>query len=229
MKVTYLYHSGFIVELEKVIFIFDYFRGEIPILDKEKDIYVFASHRHYDHYKQKIFELKKEYPHIQYILSRDIPLKKNNAEAIFIGPGEECVVDELHIKTLKSTDEGVAFLVTVEGKTIYHAGDLNWWHWEEEGNVYNQMMKRNYQHEISKLKDTPIDVAFVPLDARLGDAFYYGIDWLAKQSDVKHIFPMHFWEDYSVCEKITTLEEAKSYKDKIIKITKEQQTFHLEE
>ena len=36
------------------------------------------------------------------------------------------------IRTLRSTDEGVAFVVHYAGKTIYHAGDLNWWHWEGE-------------------------------------------------------------------------------------------------
>lgn len=34
-----------------------------------------------------------------------------------------------------STDEGVAFLVTAEGRTVFHAGDLNWWHWEGEDPV----------------------------------------------------------------------------------------------
>ncbi len=35
------------------------------------------------------------------------------------------------IRTLRSTDEGVAFVVHYAGKTIYHAGDLNWWHWKK--------------------------------------------------------------------------------------------------
>ena len=43
---------------------------------------------------------------------------------------EEITVDNMKIKTLESSDIGVAFLIEIEGKVIYHAGDLNWWHWD---------------------------------------------------------------------------------------------------
>ena len=39
------------------------------------------------------------------------------------------IIDGVAIETLKSTDEGVAYIVHSDGITIYHAGDLNWWHW----------------------------------------------------------------------------------------------------
>ena len=55
---------------------------------------------------------------------------------------------DLRIHTLKSTDEGVAFLVRVKEKTFFHAGDLNWWHWEEESEYYNEQMRMDYQKEI---------------------------------------------------------------------------------
>ena len=34
------------------------------------------------------------------------------------------------IQAFKSTDQGVAILASLEGRTIYHAGDLNNWVWE---------------------------------------------------------------------------------------------------
>ena len=46
MKITYLRHSGFLVELEQVWLLFDYYRGEIPEFPKGKKGYVFVSHRH---------------------------------------------------------------------------------------------------------------------------------------------------------------------------------------
>ena len=55
------------------------------------------------------------------------------------------------METLRTTDEGVAFLVTCKDKRIYHAGDLNWWHWEEESIDYNRQMRKDYQREIRKL------------------------------------------------------------------------------
>lgn len=66
MKITYIAHSGFCVELEKHVLLFDYFTGELPSWDKEKTILVFASHKHQDHFSLRILELRKEYPHIHY-------------------------------------------------------------------------------------------------------------------------------------------------------------------
>ena len=43
MKITYIAHSGFSVELEKQVLLFDYFTGELPVWDKQKTILVFAS------------------------------------------------------------------------------------------------------------------------------------------------------------------------------------------
>ena len=42
MKVTYLYHSGFAVELEKHIFVFDYMKGKLPDWDGRKEIIFFV-------------------------------------------------------------------------------------------------------------------------------------------------------------------------------------------
>ena len=75
MKVTFIEHSGFCVELEKTVLIFDYYKGEFPEMPREKEIYVFSSHSHPDHFCQKIFELEKKYPNVKYILSDDIAVK----------------------------------------------------------------------------------------------------------------------------------------------------------
>ncbi len=85
----------------------------------------------------------------------------------------------MKIRTLRSTDEGVAFFVRLKEMTIFHAGDLNWWHWEDESETYNEMMRRNYQYEIGKIEGEKIDVAFLPLDLRqerailLGDGLFH--------------------------------------------------------
>ena len=36
MKITYIDHSGFCVECENVVFIFDYYKGELPEFDRKK-------------------------------------------------------------------------------------------------------------------------------------------------------------------------------------------------
>ena len=56
-RITYVYHSCFTIELDNTVLIFDYTQGVLPQFDTEKTIYVFASHRHPDHFKPKVFEL----------------------------------------------------------------------------------------------------------------------------------------------------------------------------
>ena len=240
MKITYIAHSGFCVELEKHVLLFDYFTGELPSWDKEKTILVFASHKHQDHFSLRILELRKEYPHIHYFFGNDIKLKpdyllrkKADPEALSdvtvmkaheqTGYGGES--QAVTVRTLKSTDEGVAFLVEAEGKTFYHAGDLNWWHWEGEPDEYNKNMRRSYQSEINKLCGEKIDAAFVPVDPRLGEQYCLGIDCFMKRTETKRVFPMHFWGNYDVCSRLMLEECTKDYQDKIVKIEREGQTF----
>ena len=55
MKITYINHSGFLVETRDCYYIFDYYKGELPNLDKEKEVIVFCSHFHKDHFNPQIF------------------------------------------------------------------------------------------------------------------------------------------------------------------------------
>ncbi len=50
MKITYINHSGFLIETKDCYYIFDYYKGELPLLDKEKEVIVFCSHFHKDHF-----------------------------------------------------------------------------------------------------------------------------------------------------------------------------------
>ena len=49
MKVTYIYHSSFAVELEKSMLIFDYYgKGDLPERPAGKQVYFLNSHSHPD-------------------------------------------------------------------------------------------------------------------------------------------------------------------------------------
>ena len=51
MRLTYIFHSGFVIETQSCILIFDYWldpTGVIPkALSTQKPVYVFASHVHF--------------------------------------------------------------------------------------------------------------------------------------------------------------------------------------
>ena len=131
------------------------------------------------------------------------------------------------METLRSTDEGVAFLVTCKDKRIYHAGDLNWWHWEEESIDYNRQMRKDYQREIRKLVRRKIDLASVVLDPRQGGAAFSGIDFFMRNVRVNHVFPMHMWRDYGLTDRLLTSEISASYRNRIHRVWEEGQTVEI--
>lgn len=227
IRVTYLSHSGFLVELDQAYLLFDYYKGELSELKAGKPFYVFVSHAHYDHYRKDIFQLREYLPEIYYIISGDVDVPGESG-IVQIQPNEERIIGGIKVRTLRSTDEGVAFLVQCSDETVYHAGDLNWWHWEEEGEAYNTMMRRNYQYEINKLNGVKIDVAFVPVDPRLGEQYYWGLDCFMRRTDTQAVFPMHFWDNYGIFDRIILEKSAQEYVDRIQRITKEGQVFELE-
>ncbi|MDE7458520.1 MAG: MBL fold metallo-hydrolase, partial [Muribaculaceae bacterium] len=161
IKITYLDHSGFVVTLAKAILVFDYFRDPSHSLNKILGDYpglpvvFFASHRHPDHYNQSIYATAQNRRRV-YVLSNDIDAKKipTTLEVEGMSPGDykEGLPGEISVKAYPSTDEGVSFLVTLaDGKKIFHAGDLNDWHWQDESTfrevesaslLYRNILKR---------------------------------------------------------------------------------------
>lgn len=226
MTVTYLYHSGFAVEFEDIMLVFDYYKGELPQSAEGKRLYVFSSHFHKDHFQRCIFEWSDRYD-VTYILSKDIRAKGFEGNVIRVRGREEIQADELKIKTLRSTDVGVAFFVRFRGTAIYHAGDLNWWHWEEEGPAYNEKMKADYQKEIESIEGERIDLAFVPLDPRLEEAYGWGADYFMRHTDTRYLFPMHLWGSYKTISRFLNDPLSEGYRDRIVRIEKRQQSFEI--
>lgn len=210
MVVTYIGHSGFLIEWENCYWLFDYYTGEIPTLDHKKKLMVFSSHKHGDHFNPEIFRLEGKCYQIEYVLSSDIRIGKTYADKYgvsdevmkrltMVQPHKEYLLQDsnqkqIRLNTLKSTDCGVAFLLEYEGKTIYHAGDLNHWVWKEETKQSNNDMTAKFNQEMSLLENKPIDIAFAPMDPRQEEWYYLGFEKLLNTAKVKYAFPMHFWD-----------------------------------
>ena len=227
MKVIYLHHSGFAVETEKKVFLFDYYTEGgrkayfDPAVYSDKEIFVFVSHQHEDHYDRRILNWGS-LPNVKYILSSDVRTEAGfGGEVLTVQPHEQYVFYGVEIITLQSNDEGVAFLVKADGKTIYHAGDLNWWHWNGEPDFFNEDIKKSYTAEINKLKGEKIDAAFVPADLRLEDKYFWAVDYFMKTVGAEILFPMHFWGRFDVCDML----REKEYGGKIQKISAENESF----
>ena len=202
MKINYINHSSFLLEEEGFYILFDYFDGELPDINKNKKLYVMASHSHRDHFDKIVFDIFKGY-NVEYILSRDIykKYKIEQPNISYVYANKDYENRDFKFTTLKSTDLGVAFLINVKDKYIYHSGDLHNWAWFGESKAWNNNMEANFKREIEKLKDINIFTAFLPLDPRQEDWYYKGMEYTLKNVNIKYAFPMHSWGEYSIIQK----------------------------
>lgn len=209
IRVTYLGHSGFLLEWPGCYWLLDWWKGELPPLDAGKPLLVFVSHRHEDHFNPGIFQI--DHPSIRYFLASDIRQTPRNLERWKVRRTAELYTvrrrekqlyqvpgGPLTLEALPSTDEGVAFLLTYQNRTVYHAGDLNWWDWPGEDAAWNRNMAANFKKAAEPLRGRRLDLAFAPLDPRQESSYDWGLTWLLSSARVDRVFPMHFWEDASV-------------------------------
>lgn len=246
MKIVFLHHSSFLVELAHTALLFDYFAGDrvngyhftgtVPQIDKNKDFYVFSSHKHHDHFDMDNLKLATQYPGIHFVFSKDCRmsgnfLKKHGyGESVmdkitYVSPGKRYEVGGIRIRTLVSTDAGVAFCVQAEGKNIYHAGDLNWWYWEGVGDLVNGRMERGFKREMRRIEGEHFDVAFMLLDPRQEKDAFKGFGYFMQHIDADHVFPMHMWQDYSLIGAYKEQTDNNQSLNRIVDITKENEVF----
>lgn len=229
MKVTFIIHSCYFVELTHCCLLFDYYQGDIPQTDKP--LYVFHSHHHDDHFSPQVFQLARPGQEVHYLLSDDIfrhrVPEKALENTLFVSPRKLYEVGAVRVATLRSTDLGVAFLIECEGKLFYHAGDLNCWVWDGAPRYQNDYMTKLYTDELTLLSGKDIDVAFVPLDPRQEADFDLGMKYFFQAVGAKHVFPMHMWGDYSVVPLFKSTPTYKEFASKVMDVKEPGQQFEL--
>jgi len=231
MHVTFLGHSGFLAELPSVTLLFDWTEGELPALRPGVPLCVFASHSHEDHLSPRILTL----PADCFLLGRDIKPRRLErlgaapetlAKCRFLRGGEEAEpVPGVTVETLSSTDEGVAYLVTADGRTVFHAGDLNWWHWEGEEKAWNRNMEVNFKRYTEPLRGRRIDLAMLPLDPRLGEDGFRGPRYFLELADIARFLPMHQWGQYGFTRDF--LDRYPAFADRAVSVSAPGETFHF--
>lgn len=224
MKVTYIHHSGFLVETGQCYYLFDYESGTLPALDPGKPMVVLASHAHSDHYQPSVFSLLKRMgmTHITAVLSRDIPAGRvpEDISCLFVTHGRRYTLPQgQNLETFLSTDEGVAFLIQDGQALFYHAGDLNDWVWTEESDEYNRQMTGSYHKQIrllaQSLQDRALTAAFVVLDPRQEKDYDQGLMYFLRHIRCSHIYPMHYWDQPEIIQRF--LQEHPQYQNRIMR------------
>lgn len=222
--VTYIEHSCFLVETTECYLLFDYYGGEVPLpaLDPAKPLLLFSSHAHHDHFSREIFALRDHYPSVLFVLSADIPVPAavqpftcpmlpHEHRLLQLAGGRGTV----SIDTLRSNDEGVAFIIRLGDLCIYHAGDLNNWWWD--GDVEDQKLADIYHEELERIRGRHFSAAFIPLDPRL-KGWWKGIEDFMHYADADAIFPMHNFGEKGLPKKFLALDCAADYKNRVFDV-----------
>lgn len=220
IQLTYLFHSGFVLETDRCILVFDYWLDPSGAMRRilrpnhAKPVYVFVSHYHEDHFSRSIFGWKKRCPSLRftYLLSKDI-LQHRKAEAgaadAWLAKGDRWHDDNLRVTAAGSNDSGVSWIVEVDGRRIFHAGDLcNWYArflqddgpgktiCSEESGMYIRPVEeeKRFLDELQGIRETAasFDVAMFPVDGRIGNGYTRGARQFIDRFKVGLFVPMHF-------------------------------------
>lgn len=211
MKLTYIYHSGFAIETEDLTLIFDYYKDSTDkpengivhrkLLKNKGRIYVFCSHSHPDHFNKEMLTWKRSRPDIIYIFAKEVleSGKTKEGDAIYLDKLDTYKDEMLDVKAYGSTDVGGSFLIRMAGRTIFHAGDLNNWHWNEESTPEEVAEAEAYfERELGLLSSEVrhIDLAMFPIDPRLDKDYMLGAEQFVSAIQVDLFSPMHFGKHY---------------------------------
>ncbi len=227
VKITYHYNSGFSVRVGSNLLVFDYWEGEgrkLPevgrlnkkILSAYEHIYVFVSHAHPDHFSSVIYEWREDLP-ITYIVSSDMPVGTRGKR---IAPLETLTLSQdISVKAFDSTDMGVSFLVKAYGMSIFHAGDLNLWHWRQESTLREiEAAEEAFYSALAPMKGEKMDVAMFPVDPRQGMMYDAGANHFILTQKPRVFIPMHWQERTEVA--VDFARRAKTPQTEVLALTR---------
>ena len=200
--ITHFYHSGFTVTNDDTMLVFDYWRGEegeltgrLALSDEQvaafAHVYVFISHEHIDHLDPIVFTWKN-LTDVSYIVSSDMPVGTRGKR---MAPGDTLTLaEDITVTAFDSTDLGVSFLVHFRELSVFHAGDLNFWHWREESTMQEiEEADAEFRKAVAPISRELIDVAFFPLDPRQGSMFESGANYFLMAVKPRIMVPMHYF------------------------------------
>ena len=207
--VVHYYHSGFSVASGDTLLVFDYWRGEDMELTEERqlreeqirsfaNVVVFISHEHIDHLDPIVFTWK-DLTNVIYIVSSDMPVGTRGKR---MAPGDTfSPVPGVDVTAFDSTDLGVSFLVDFNTLRIFHAGDLNFWHWREESSMQDiEEADAEFRKVVSTISGEDIDIAFFPVDPRQGTMYEAGANYFIMSVKPRILIPMHYFHRADIAQ-----------------------------
>ncbi|QIK70482.1 metal-dependent hydrolase [Erysipelothrix sp. HDW6C] len=195
LNVEYINHCGYIVETDNAVYVFDYVEGQVPAryLMSHKPTYFFVTTAESHHYTDAIFSYRKPV-----FLSYDVLASPfNNVYKMDVGDTFHTGFATIHV--LKTTREGVCYLIKEKDKTILHGGDLNNWHWSSMSNKQEINEEETaYELALEQFQNIgKIDVMMFSIDPRMGEDYDKGARRIVELLRPQFFFPMHFGDNSS--------------------------------
>ncbi len=183
VTIKWLAHASFQIKADKKIVYIDLEQGADP---KEPGDIILSTHSHFDHCDPaKIKSVRRD---DSVVIAPADCKEKIGGTVHSLKAGEEKEIDGIQIRAVEAYNEtrfrspgkpfhpkglGVGYIITVEGKAIYHAGDTDF---------------------ISEMKELgPIDVALLPVGGTYTMENDDGAD-AALAINPKVAIPMHTWD-----------------------------------
>ncbi|UCE21354.1 MAG: MBL fold metallo-hydrolase [Candidatus Aminicenantes bacterium] len=211
--VWYLFHAGWAVKTSSALMIFDYLvdteKPEPRSLSdgfvdpneiKDLNVFLFISHRHGDHFDRNVLEWKKVIPNITYVFG----WQAQEAEGHHAF-GEDRVsksIGPLKVKNIFHNFDNIpesAFLIEVDGLTIYFSGD----HGNSPG-ALNPVYKDNIDYMSQQSNE--FDLVFLSI---FGSPTYDGELYAIDKFKPRVMLPMHYLGRESDAERFATLARSK--------------------
>lgn len=193
LDIYFLNHSGFMLDDHRRCYIFDYNEdpaGHVAHMAKaNRELWFFVTHSHGDHFRPII----STFNGAKYFIHKDVHLQNvPTSQQYSLAVDDDVVVDGVQIHMYGSTDAGGSFLVNTGEHTIFHAGDLNWWHWLGDTEANNAEARSFFETELERTRGMKAEYVFFPVDARLEAAREWGLlEWLGTVTVEKLFIPMH--------------------------------------
>ena len=244
MKLTYIFHDCFVLETDNAIIVFDYWKDPVsrnyqnPVFiqkaDKCKNLYVIVSHHHKDHYVKDIFNWGEKFSKVKFIISKDIHKYSRylfSSDTVYRGPkpseenvkvlkpGETYQDNIVKIEAFESTDIGNSYVVEIEGKRFFHAGDLNAWIWKDESTKEEvEKAESDFKKILDKIKIKypGFFMAMFPVDPRLGTDYFEGAKIFNDYFKIEYFLPMHFTLSENAEERIEYILKATDFSKYIV-------------
>jgi len=198
MKITFLKHSGILVENDTHQIFFDVISDIAALIDEHKKIIFCISHSHADHFVKS--KITFDHLDVAYVFSEDVPAD-DTQNVYVLAPLKKVTVDGIVFKAYASSDLGNAYTIFFDNKTLFFAGDLNWWHWENNDFETNKKEEILFKSIVETIEEKRFDVAFIPVDPRQGEAYHITGDYFLEMFEITHFVPIHFGSRFDITEK----------------------------